>query len=260
MAAVTYTIKALDESSWDAFAGLVEREQRRLRRVAGASAFIPRSRQPRAGAEPGTQARTRAGGKGARGPRVRRRRLRGLVPVRSAGRGAEDQEPRRLREGLSRSAGLADRLQLRRQGTQTPRRGNGGARRARSTSSQGLGGGKVEGYPEDAGSVPAGFLFNGALSTYERLGFIRDRKIGKHRWVVTEGRRGQIVGPEGPPVRHRDLCRAVAALAGAVAIELAAAPFAALDLDPARTRDDRGKRDQRQRHLHVRNVTRCPGP
>jgi GNAT superfamily N-acetyltransferase len=49
----------------------------------------------------------------------------------------------------------------------------------------GLGGGTVEGYPEDAGSVPAGFLFNGALSTYEQLGFVRDRKIGKHRWVVT---------------------------------------------------------------------------
>ena len=47
-----------------------------------------------------------------------------------------------------------------------------------------LGGGTVEGYPEDAGSVPAGFLFNGALSTYEQLGFVRDRKIGKHRWVV----------------------------------------------------------------------------
>jgi GNAT superfamily N-acetyltransferase len=49
-----------------------------------------------------------------------------------------------------------------------------------------LGGGIVEGYPEDAESVPAGFLFNGALSTYERLGFRRDRKIGKHRWVVTK--------------------------------------------------------------------------
>jgi hypothetical protein len=35
----------------------------------------------------------------------------------------------------------------------------------------GLGGGTVEGYPEEAGSVPAGFLFNGALSTYEKLGF-----------------------------------------------------------------------------------------
>jgi GNAT superfamily N-acetyltransferase len=49
----------------------------------------------------------------------------------------------------------------------------------------GLGGGTVEGYPEDAASVPAGFLFNGALSTYEQLGFARDRKIGKHRWVMT---------------------------------------------------------------------------
>ena len=48
----------------------------------------------------------------------------------------------------------------------------------------GMGGGTVEGYPEDAGSVPAGFLYNGALSTYEKLGFVRERKIGKHRWVV----------------------------------------------------------------------------
>ena len=49
-----------------------------------------------------------------------------------------------------------------------------------------VGSGKVEGCPEGAGSVPAGFLFNGALSTYEKLGFVRDRKIGKHRWVVTK--------------------------------------------------------------------------
>lgn len=48
-----------------------------------------------------------------------------------------------------------------------------------------LGGGSVEGYPEPAGDVPAGFLFNGALCTYEAAGFQRDRKIGKHRWVVT---------------------------------------------------------------------------
>jgi GNAT superfamily N-acetyltransferase len=50
----------------------------------------------------------------------------------------------------------------------------------------GLGGGRVEGYPEDAGLVAAGFLFHGALSTYEHLGFTRDRKIGKHRWVVSK--------------------------------------------------------------------------
>ena len=48
----------------------------------------------------------------------------------------------------------------------------------------GLGGGTLEGYPEDAAAVPAGFLFHGALSTFEKLGFVRDRKIGKHRWVM----------------------------------------------------------------------------
>lgn len=47
------------------------------------------------------------------------------------------------------------------------------------------GGGVVEGYPEPADSVPAGFLYHGALSTYERLGFTPTRKLGKHRWVVT---------------------------------------------------------------------------
>ncbi|MGG7306650.1 GNAT family N-acetyltransferase [Curtobacterium sp. AB451] len=47
------------------------------------------------------------------------------------------------------------------------------------------GGGVVEGYPEPAGAVPAGFLFHGALSTFERFGFTRDRAIGTHRWVVT---------------------------------------------------------------------------
>lgn len=48
------------------------------------------------------------------------------------------------------------------------------------------GGGLVEGYPEDGDAVPAGFLYNGALSTYEALGFAQQRRIGKHRWVVTK--------------------------------------------------------------------------
>lgn len=48
-----------------------------------------------------------------------------------------------------------------------------------------LGGGTVEGYPEPAEYVPAGFLFHGALSTFEAAGFNRDRKIDEHRWVVT---------------------------------------------------------------------------
>jgi GNAT superfamily N-acetyltransferase len=49
-----------------------------------------------------------------------------------------------------------------------------------------LGGGRVEGYPEPADAVPAGFLFHGALATFEKAGFTKDRKVGKHRWVVTK--------------------------------------------------------------------------
>lgn len=48
----------------------------------------------------------------------------------------------------------------------------------------GLGGGTVGGYPEPAGDVPAGFLYHGALSIFDRAGFHPDRKIGKDRWVV----------------------------------------------------------------------------
>lgn len=50
-----------------------------------------------------------------------------------------------------------------------------------------LGGGRVEGYPESTEGRRASpaFLFNGALSTFERLGFERSRLIGKHKWVVT---------------------------------------------------------------------------
>ena len=50
-----------------------------------------------------------------------------------------------------------------------------------------LGGGRIEGYPEDTESRAASpaFLFNGALSTFERLGFERSRLIGRRKWVVT---------------------------------------------------------------------------
>lgn len=49
-----------------------------------------------------------------------------------------------------------------------------------------LGGGRVEGYPEDTEDRKASpaFLFNGALSTLERLGLEQSRLIGKHKWVV----------------------------------------------------------------------------
>jgi hypothetical protein len=50
-----------------------------------------------------------------------------------------------------------------------------------------LGGGRIEGYPEDTEDRKASpaFLFNGALATFECHGFKRSRLIGKHKWVVT---------------------------------------------------------------------------
>jgi GNAT superfamily N-acetyltransferase len=51
-----------------------------------------------------------------------------------------------------------------------------------------LGGGTVESYPEDAEGrkVSASFLHNGTVALFESHGFERDRRIGKHHWVVTK--------------------------------------------------------------------------
>jgi GNAT superfamily N-acetyltransferase len=55
-----------------------------------------------------------------------------------------------------------------------------------------LGGGTVESYPEDAEGrkVSKSFLYNGAISIFERLGFERTRQIGKNHWVVTKAMEG----------------------------------------------------------------------
>jgi GNAT superfamily N-acetyltransferase len=50
----------------------------------------------------------------------------------------------------------------------------------------GLGGGTVESYPEDVAgrTTSASFLHNGTLAMFERHGFARTRRLGKHHWVV----------------------------------------------------------------------------
>jgi hypothetical protein len=50
-----------------------------------------------------------------------------------------------------------------------------------------LGGGTVESYPEDvAGRKTSGaFLYNGTVAMFERQGFARTRRLGKHHWVVS---------------------------------------------------------------------------
>ena len=51
-----------------------------------------------------------------------------------------------------------------------------------------LGGGTVESYPEDVEgrSVSGSFLYNGAISIFERFGFKRTRRFGQNHWVVTK--------------------------------------------------------------------------
>jgi hypothetical protein len=90
------------------------------------------------------------------------------VPVRGARRAATDQEPRRVRKGRTTSPDW--RIACCYVGKGHRRQGVASAALAGTLDLiAGLGGGTVEGYPEDAGSVPAGFLFNGALSTYEKI-------------------------------------------------------------------------------------------
>ena len=50
-----------------------------------------------------------------------------------------------------------------------------------------LGGGLVESYPEDtaARKVSGSFLYNATVALFERHGFERVRRIGKHHWVVS---------------------------------------------------------------------------
>jgi len=51
-----------------------------------------------------------------------------------------------------------------------------------------LGGGVVESYPEDVEgrSTSGSFLYNATLSIFERQGFEKTRRLGKNHWVVTK--------------------------------------------------------------------------
>lgn len=50
----------------------------------------------------------------------------------------------------------------------------------------GLGGGRVEAYPEtvEGRKTSGSFLFNGTVEMFEKAGFTRQRKIAMHRWVM----------------------------------------------------------------------------
>jgi GNAT superfamily N-acetyltransferase len=182
----TYTIKALNETTWDAFAALVDRNNG----VFGGCwclGFHP---------EGGDKSLTAAQRRQRKLERVREGTAHAALVfdqddcVGWCQFGAPDEVPRIRSRAVyekGQSVPPAWRIACNFVGKGHRRRGVATAALAGALDLiAGLGGGTVEGYPEGAESVPAGFLFNGALSTYERLGFTRDRKIGKHRWVVSK--------------------------------------------------------------------------
>jgi len=182
----TYTIKALNETTWDAFAALVDRNNG----VFGGCwclGFHP---------EGGDKSMTAAQRRQRKLERVREGTAHAALVfdqddcVGWCQFGAPDEVPRIKSRAVyekGQSVPPAWRIACNFVGKGHRRRGVATAALAGALDLiAGLGGGTVEGYPEGAESVPAGFLFNGALSTYERLGFTRDRKIGKHRWVVSK--------------------------------------------------------------------------
>ena len=193
--APTYTIKALDESTWDAFAALVEANNG----VFGGCwciGFHPEGRdKDDAGAQP-PNASSSASEQGTTHAALV---FDGDDCLGWCQFGSPEEVPRiksraAVREGRVGTPRLADRVQLRRQGPR--RRGVATAGLAGALELiAGLGRRNRRGLPGGAEAVPAGFLFNGALTTYERLGFTRDRKIGKHRWVVPKGTAAAVTPP-----------------------------------------------------------------
>ena len=189
---MTYTIKPLDEATWDAFAALVE-DNNGVFGGCWCIGFHP---------EGGDKTATRALNRRRKLKRVKEGTahaalvLDGEDCVGWCQFGAPGEVPR-IKNRAAYEKGLSTppdwRIACNFVGKGRRRQGVATAGLAGALDLiAGLGGGTVEGYPEDAASVPAGFLFNGALSTYEQLGFTRDRKIGKHRWVVTK-----VVEPGG---------------------------------------------------------------
>ena len=178
-----YTTTLLTPDTWDDFAALVEANNG----VWGGCWCIGFHPDGFHGREGNREAkRAHAARVGAPGAGVRQRRVRGLVPVRVAGRAPQHQELGGVR---ARSGRLPDW----RVGcifTGSKHRGHGVARAAVAgalAEIRAAGGGVVEAYPEqteDRKPQRGAYLHTGPEELYTEFGFVRDRKIAKWRWVM----------------------------------------------------------------------------
>ena len=150
--------------------------------------------------EPRGQAGARARRHRAPDARLRRRRLRRLVPVRLARRGRDIKNPKAYDAELDRAARLADRLHLHRQAPPRQRASPGPRWRRCSPPSRQAGGGLVEAYPEQVEGRPpqrGAYFHTGPEDLFEEFGFERDRRIAKWRWVMRR-RVGGLTDPAAP--------------------------------------------------------------
>jgi GNAT superfamily N-acetyltransferase len=190
----TLRVRALDETTWPAFAELVERHNG----VWGGCwcmAFHP---------EGAGRSKTPGQNRSEKECRVREGRAHaalvfdGATCVGWCQFGSPDELPR-IKRRSAYLQGLTDPPVWRITCFFVDRahRGQGVATRALTGALEliaGLGGGTVESYPErvDDRSVSASFLHNGTVALFERQGFARTRPLGKHHWVVRK------VVPGGP--------------------------------------------------------------
>ena len=163
-----YEIRALDASTWDAFAQLAQEHKGMGFGGCWCTWFHSREGRP------------------ARRPRLRRRRRGGVVSIRISGGASADLSP----EGMGgRSHGEAARLShhvhLRRQGLSA----EGVAAVAVCGALELIakaGGGVVEGYPHDlqGEQMRSQFLYSATRSLFEEVGFSYERPKGKKNCVM----------------------------------------------------------------------------
>ena len=212
MAEPTYTIKALDRSTWPAFAALVEANNG----IFGGCWCM--GFHPEGGDKAATAALNREREAGTRScrdcacsARLRWRRLPRLVSVRAARRAATHQEPRGVRAGPYDTAGLADRLLLRREGPPPGgRRGRSAHRRARSDRPIGR---------RDRRGLPRGRRLGACRLPLQRGAvFLREARVrprpqdrqaplGRHHRGRTVIAVAWLTCPARRPSRPRGLCR-----------------------------------------------------